>query len=246
MSTATQVLAVPRNSVLTRARDYAELTKLRVTTLIAMTAWCGYYFGALKSGNSSLSWHLFHALLGIALISGGTAALNELMECDIDSQMRRTALRPLPAGRMSLLHAGIVGGLMTIGGHGSADQCAEQLRPPRQALCSRARDTLAPEKHIHAACMSFLNLSISRALVTTRHFLCKSHPTFYRCTLPWLCGLYHRSAAADTHLQYGWPWAGGHHSKSATNRREGLQGDKKCGRIDKTTRRLRQSAASVF
>jgi len=116
MSTATQVLAVPRNSVLTRARDYAELTKLRVTTLIAMTAWCGYYFGALKSGNSSLSCHLFHALLGIALISGGTAALNELMECDIDSQMRRTALRPLPAGRMSLLHAGIVGGLMTIGG----------------------------------------------------------------------------------------------------------------------------------
>ena len=116
MSTATQVLAVPRNSVLTRARDYAELTKLRVTTLIAMTAWCGYYFGALKSGNSSLSWHLFHALLGIALIAGGTAALNELMECDIDSQMRRTALRPLPAGRMSLLHAGIVGGLMTIGG----------------------------------------------------------------------------------------------------------------------------------
>ncbi len=116
MSTATQVLAVPRNSVLTRACDYAELTKLRVTTLIVMTAWCGYYFGALKSGNSSLSWHLFHALLGIALISGGTAALNELMECDIDSQMRRTALRPLPAGRMSLLHAGIVGGLMTIGG----------------------------------------------------------------------------------------------------------------------------------
>jgi heme o synthase len=116
MSTATQVLAVPRSSVLTRARDYAELTKLRVTTLIVMTAWCGYYFGALKSGSSSLSWGLFHALLGIALISGGTAALNELMECDIDSQMRRTALRPLPAGRMSLLHAGIVGGLMTIGG----------------------------------------------------------------------------------------------------------------------------------
>src|SRR5712691_10281526 len=116
MSTATQVLDVPRNSVLTRARDYAELTKLRVTTLIVMTAWCGYYFGALKSGSSSLSWGLFHALLGIALIAGGTAALNELMECDIDSQMRRTALRPLPAGRMSLLHAGIDGGLMTIGG----------------------------------------------------------------------------------------------------------------------------------
>jgi protoheme IX farnesyltransferase len=116
MSTATQPLAVPRSSALTLARDYAELTKMRVTTLIVMTAWCGYYFGALKSGVSSVSWGLLHALLGIGLISGGTAALNEVMERDIDGRMRRTAQRPLPAGRMSLLHAGIVGGLMTLGG----------------------------------------------------------------------------------------------------------------------------------
>jgi protoheme IX farnesyltransferase len=116
MSTATQPLAVPRSSVVTLARDYAELTKMRVTTLIVMTAWCGYYFGALKSGVSSLSWDLIHALLGIGLISGGTAALNEVMERDIDGLMRRTAQRPLPAGRMSLLHAGLVGGLMTLGG----------------------------------------------------------------------------------------------------------------------------------
>ena len=116
MSTATQPLAVPRNSFFTLARDYAELTKMRVTTLIVMTAWCGYYFGALKSGVSSLSWGLIHALLGIGLISGGTAALNEVMEHDIDGLMRRTAQRPLPAGRMSLLHAGLVGGLMTLGG----------------------------------------------------------------------------------------------------------------------------------
>jgi heme o synthase len=116
MSTATQPLVVPRNSALTLARDYAELTKMRVTTLIVMTAWCGYYFGALKSGVSSLSWGLLHALLGIGLIAGGTAALNEVMEHDIDGLMRRTAQRPLPVGRMSLLHAGIVGGLMTLGG----------------------------------------------------------------------------------------------------------------------------------
>lgn len=116
MSTATQPLAVPRNSFVTLARDYAELTKMRVTTLIVMTAWCGYYFGTLKSGVSSLSWGLIHALLGIGLISGGTAALNEVMEHDIDGLMRRTAQRPLPAGRMSLLHAGLVGGLMTLGG----------------------------------------------------------------------------------------------------------------------------------
>ena len=116
MSTAIQPLVVPRSSALTLARDYTELTKLRVTTLIIMTAWCGYYFGALKSGVSSVSWSLFHTLLGIGLVSGGAAALNEVMEWDTDSRMRRTAQRPIPAGRMGFLHATLVGVLMTLGG----------------------------------------------------------------------------------------------------------------------------------
>lgn len=116
MSTATQPLVVARSGAMTLARDYAELTKLRVTTLIIMTAWCGYYFGALKSGVSSLSWGLLHALLGIGLVSGGTAALNEVLEWKTDGNMRRTAQRPIPAGRFTLLHATLVGALMMLGG----------------------------------------------------------------------------------------------------------------------------------
>jgi heme o synthase len=116
MSTISQPLAVTRSGFVTVARDYAELTKLRVTTLVVMTAWCGYYFGSLKSGVSSFSWGLFHALLGIGLVSGGTAALNEVMEYDIDGQMRRTAQRPLPSGRMSLWHGAAAGIVMTVGG----------------------------------------------------------------------------------------------------------------------------------
>lgn len=100
----------------TLLRDYAELTKMRVTTLIVMTAWCGFYFGALKNGVTSVSWSLFHALLGIGLVSGGTAALNEVMEYEVDARMRRTAGRPLPSGRMSLLHGTIAGVLLTVGG----------------------------------------------------------------------------------------------------------------------------------
>ena len=57
-------------------RDYAELTKARITTLIVLTAWCGYFFGAHRMGVPSWSLGLFHALLGIALVSSGTAALN--------------------------------------------------------------------------------------------------------------------------------------------------------------------------
>src|SRR5208282_421347 len=75
-----------------------------------------YYFGAQKAGVSSLSWGLFHALLGIGLVSSGTAALNEVMEHEVDSHMRRTAQRPLPAGRMSLRHATIAGLAATLGG----------------------------------------------------------------------------------------------------------------------------------
>ena len=65
-----------------------------MTTLIIMTAWCGYYFGALKSGLSSFSWSLFHTLLGIGLVSGGTAALNEVMEWETDGHMHRAAPNP--------------------------------------------------------------------------------------------------------------------------------------------------------
>ncbi len=97
-------------------RDYAELTKLRVTTLIVMTAWCGYFFGAHQAGVPWFSSGLLHALLGIGLVSSGTAALNEVMEYDVDARMRRTAQRPIPAGRMSLLHAGIVGVIAAVGG----------------------------------------------------------------------------------------------------------------------------------
>jgi protoheme IX farnesyltransferase len=116
MSTMTQPVVVFRRQATSLLRDYAELMKLRVTTLIVMTAWCGYYFGAQKAGVSSLCWGLFHALLGIGLVSSGTAALNEVMEYKVDANMRRTAQRPLPTGRMSLLHATLAGLLATIGG----------------------------------------------------------------------------------------------------------------------------------
>ncbi len=111
-----QVTALIRRQASVLLRDYAELMKLRVTTLIVMTAWCGYYLGAQKSGVSSVSWGLFHALLGIALVSSGTAALNEVMEHEVDARMRRTAQRPLPAGRMSLRHATVAGLVATLGG----------------------------------------------------------------------------------------------------------------------------------
>jgi protoheme IX farnesyltransferase len=116
MSSTTVPLAQFRTRATSIFRDYAELTKLRVTSLIVITAWCGYFFGAHKAGVSWLNWGLLHALLGVGLVSSGTAALNEVMEHDIDALMRRTAVRPLPTGRMSMLHATAVGLLASVGG----------------------------------------------------------------------------------------------------------------------------------
>jgi heme o synthase len=103
-------------TVVSRLRDYAELTKTRITTLIVLTAWCGYFFGAHRMGVSAWSLGLFRALLGVALVSSGTAALNEVLESSVDARMRRTALRPLPSGRMTTAHAAIVGLALTLGG----------------------------------------------------------------------------------------------------------------------------------
>lgn len=116
MSIASQPLVFVRGGPLDLARDYAELTKVRVTSLVVMTAWCGYYFGAAQSRVSSFSWGLLHALIGIGLMAAGAAALNEVLEYDIDGRMRRTAQRPLPTGRMSRRHATIAGSAMTVGG----------------------------------------------------------------------------------------------------------------------------------
>ena len=44
-----------------RLRDYSELTKARITSLIVLTAWCGYFFGAHRMGVSSWSLGLIQS-----------------------------------------------------------------------------------------------------------------------------------------------------------------------------------------
>jgi protoheme IX farnesyltransferase len=116
MSSITQPLALPRGTASALAKDYAELIKARITMLIIMTAWCGFYLGAAQSGVSSLSWTLLHALLGIGLVSGGTAAMNQVVERDIDALMRRTAIRPLVRQSISVELETLISLAMIFGG----------------------------------------------------------------------------------------------------------------------------------
>ena len=88
-------------------RDYIELTKPRITWLILMSTGIGYFFGlAGTAGWNEFVRHigllrLLHTMLGTGLMASGTAALNQWYEREADRKMRRTADRPLPAGRLA-------------------------------------------------------------------------------------------------------------------------------------------------
>ena len=89
--------------------DYATLFKLRISTMVIITAGAGYYLGSLRSGISPFHAGLLQALIGIAVVTCGSSALNQALERKSDSLMRRTADRPMAAGRISLVHGLILG-----------------------------------------------------------------------------------------------------------------------------------------
>jgi protoheme IX farnesyltransferase len=93
----------------TLAADYATLFKLRVSTMVIITAAAGFYLGCLRSNISPFQPQLLKALAGIAIVTCGASALNQALERRTDRLMRRTANRPMATGRIGLAHGLIVG-----------------------------------------------------------------------------------------------------------------------------------------
>lgn len=117
MTTApVQPLVATVRSPMELLRDYAELTKIRVTTLVVVTAWCGFFFGEHKSGMPVLTLKLVWALAGIGMVSAGTSCMNEILERKSDALMHRTAQRPLVTHSLGLGHAIAVWAVLTAGG----------------------------------------------------------------------------------------------------------------------------------
>ncbi len=95
-------------------QDFRELFKVRVTGLVLVTGWAGFYLGSMQSGISTLQRGLLDTLFGIGLVSAGSGALNQALERTTDALMKRTADRPLPSGRVPL-SIGILLGLGALG-----------------------------------------------------------------------------------------------------------------------------------
>ena len=94
-------------------RQFYELTKPRVVSLIVFTAVIGMFLATAPGTLPPLSPVVF-ATIGIALVAGAAAAVKCLIEQKIDAVMARTRGRPLPSGNVNslqtLVFAGLVGG----------------------------------------------------------------------------------------------------------------------------------------
>src|SRR6059036_3193894 len=95
------------------ASDLISLTKPRVVVMVLVTTLVGYYVGL--SGTPDYV-RMLHLVVGTLLAAGGTLALNQYWERDVDARMERTRARPLPDGRLAPLEALLFGGAVTLVG----------------------------------------------------------------------------------------------------------------------------------
>jgi len=102
-----------RQAIVGRLSDYWVLTKPEVNFLVVISTLAGYYLALHGPVDFFL---LLNTLLGTLLVASGTGTLNQYIERKSDASMRRTARRPLPAGRIKAMEALVFGILLAIGG----------------------------------------------------------------------------------------------------------------------------------
>ena len=104
----------------TTLSTYIELTKPRITLLVLVTAYLGYYLGLRSQGDHMVSvdsWLiLFYLILGTWATSAGAAVLNQVIERRHDAKMTRTKNRPIVIGKIGPMNALIFGAFLSFGG----------------------------------------------------------------------------------------------------------------------------------
>jgi len=99
--------------------DFSKLIKFRLTFLVVFSASISFLIGNkadVKTGGA-INWqHWAMLIVGGFLVTAAANCFNEIIEKDYDRLMKRTADRPIPAGRMNTGQALVLGLLMAIGG----------------------------------------------------------------------------------------------------------------------------------
>jgi protoheme IX farnesyltransferase len=78
----------------------SDLTKFRITFFVSITTFVGFILHS-----KSITTNFILPTLGVLVLACGASALNEYQERNLDAQMKRTKLRPLPAGKISASNA---------------------------------------------------------------------------------------------------------------------------------------------
>jgi protoheme IX farnesyltransferase len=92
-----------------------ELTKPRLVLLVLLTVAIGYLVGSHAGIHPA---RIAAVLIGTALVAAGACVWNQVLERKLDGAMRRTAGRPLPAGKLTTLEATLWGSLLALLGLG--------------------------------------------------------------------------------------------------------------------------------
>ncbi len=96
----------------TKISDYAQLSKLRLAALVVFSAAMAFLMGS-----DEVNWGQFFVLItGGFLTTASANGFNQVIERDLDRRMVRTALRPIPDGRMSPLEGLIASALFGAAG----------------------------------------------------------------------------------------------------------------------------------
>ena len=110
-------------------KDYIEMMKFRISLLVLLTGYLGFYLGLRSEGLLNINHYdnLFFLLIGMFFSSTGCAVLNQYLEKDFDAQMKRTMKRPIPSNRIKPLNALLFGSILSVFGVFFIFQTVNQL-----------------------------------------------------------------------------------------------------------------------
>jgi protoheme IX farnesyltransferase len=102
MSTTSITIAQPRAALMSRVRDYIELTKPRIAVLELVVVLTAIFVATWGQPDPLVA---LHAVIGTLLVAASASAANQWTERRLDARMTRTADRPLPSGRLASAEA---------------------------------------------------------------------------------------------------------------------------------------------
>lgn len=103
-------------TLMSKVRDYAQFVKMRLASLVVMSAAFSFVIGSEDIGQGVNWTKMLLLIVGGFLVTGASNGFNQIIEKDLDRLMDRTQGRPLPQERMSINESFVLAAIMGISG----------------------------------------------------------------------------------------------------------------------------------